>query len=233
MLEWSASNVRVAVVVGSAFTSDADASRAPDFVRHRPVLALDLRAPLAYRSSVVGSIRKAAEHQPVHRLATDLAGVRLVWEVYAEGARRNGLTPHPLALFESIHAHLGAQARFAWAEVGGAAAAAVVLLQTATTVDYYVAGTTERGRETQAGSWLADVEIRAAVARGGRIWNWMASPNQAVADYKKRWGAEEHTYSVRGWTFGDLGDWRGAAPGVLAAEFPGYFVVPYASPVVI
>ena len=60
-----------------------------------------------------------------------------------------------------------------------------------------------------------------------RWWNWMASPNPSVYDFKKRWGGADREYSIRGWILDGGGSLLGLGASRLRALFPGFYVAPY------
>jgi hypothetical protein len=232
MLAWCRDQgVGVACVVGPAFADDPDEAwpRPADFTVRRVVRALDLTRPADYCPSVEGSIKKAERFGPVLRQARSAGEARLVYGLYAGHMRGMGVEPLPWDFFARVFAEgaLRGWARFAWAEVEGEPAAGLILLWHGQVVDYYSVGSTPRGRAAQAGSWLCDRMIREARAAGLRWWNWMASPNPGVYDFKKRWGGADRQYAVRGWLLGDPAPWRARTPAELRALFPGYFVLPY------
>jgi hypothetical protein len=232
VLGWCRGNgVEVACVIGSAFTEDPKLTwpAAPDFCVRRVVRALDLTEPLAYCPSVQGSIKKAERARPVLREAGSAEEARLVFDLYANHMLGMGVEPLCWDFFRRAYAEAGPQrrARFLWAEVGGEPAAGLILMWHGQVVDYFSVGSTPLGRKIQAGSWLCDQQIRAAHAAGVRWWNWMASPNQNVYDFKKRWGGHDYEYPIQGWLLGRRQAWLGLGAARLRALFPGYYIAPY------
>jgi hypothetical protein len=232
LLSWCRQQgVDIACVIGSAFAPEQEDGwpRAADFTIRRAVRALDLSQPPDYAPSVQGSIKKAERFRPRMREANTVAEACLVHGLYADHMRGLGIEPLGWDFFGCALAEAGGQrwVRFLWAEVGGEPAAGLILMWHGRVVDYYSVGNTALGRTTQAGSWLCDQQIRAARAAGMRWWNWMASPNQNVYDFKKRWGGRDHEYAIQGWILNARAPWRQLSPAALRAEFPGYFVLPY------
>jgi hypothetical protein len=223
----AAEDVRVACLIGSPHRSLEDAAalpRPPDYTMVRTTNVLDLRAPLALRPSIVGSIRKAERAAPVHRVATTPTEARAVHDLYAASMQRLGASPHPWRLFEPLLPH----ARFVWAEVDGAMVSGLILLVHREVLEYHSVGNSEAGRQLQTNSWLCLRELEWAARQPGlRWWNWGASPNAAVHDFKRRWGGADRPYSIWGFVLGDVAPWRRLNPQQLAAEFPSYFVLPY------
>jgi len=218
--------VQVATLIGSPYRGEEDAAafpRAPDFHKRRATNVLDLAQPLAPRPSIVGSVRKAERLQPRHRVAASAAEARAVYDLYAASMRRLCVTPHPLALFET----LGDRARFVWAEVAGEMASALILLVHGEVLEYHSVGNSEAGRRLQTNSWLCLRELQWARDQGLRWWNWGASPTPAVHDFKKRWGGRDLTFPIWGFCLSDVSSWRRLTPAELAAAFPSYFVLPY------
>jgi hypothetical protein len=221
--------VHVACLINSPLRDDRAAfPRPPDFAMRRTTNYLDLAA-FAPRPSVEWTVRKVERLGPRHRVAETAAEVRAVYDVYAAHMAALGVTPHPLRLFEGLHARATTDAfpRFSWVEVEGVPVSVTVLLVHREVADYHSVGSTEAGRRLQASSWLCQQEIGWARERGVRWWNWGVSPTAAVHDFKKRWGGEDRWYEVSGWCLGDVGAWRRRSPPELAAAFPSYFVLPY------
>ena len=231
VLEWCrSSRVDVASVVVSPFASCLEGYYPePDFAIRRAVQALDLTEAIAFRHSVWEMIRKAERHALELHEATSVVEARLVYDLYADNMLRMGVTPSPWSFHEALYrrgAGMGI-ASYAWAALQGEPLAALVLTRHGGIVDYFAVGSTERGRQLQANSWLCYHQILAARERGDRWWNWMPSPTQQVHDFKKRWGGREMQQAVIGWRMREAQALRESTRDVLADEFPGYFVMPY------
>jgi hypothetical protein len=233
MLSWCRDHgVEVACVIGSAFQADGPENAwpyAPDFCVRRVVRALDLTEPLAYCPSVLGSIKKAERARPVLHEARSPEDARLVFDLYAGHMRGLAVEPLPWDFFARAYAEAGPRrwTRFVWAEVNAEPAAGLILMWHGAVVDYFSVGSTPQGRAVQAGSWLCAQQIRAARDAGVHWWNWMASPNPSVYDFKKRWGGHDREYAIQGWLLGRRQSWLGLGAARLRALFPGYYVAPY------
>jgi hypothetical protein len=221
--------IAVACLIGSPYLPHAEAPASPpDFEMVRSTNVLDLTAPFEPRPSIEWTVRKAERFSPRHRVAATVGEAHTVWQLYAESMRRLGVAAHPWGLFERLFVPEGAAgARFVWAEIEGQPVSALILLVHREVVDYYCVGNSEAGRRFQTASWLCQREIELARARGARWWNWGVSPSPAVHDFKKRWGGQDRPYAIRGFCPGDPSPWYQLTPPALAAQFPGYFVLPY------
>jgi hypothetical protein len=233
MLDWCRMHeVQIACVVGSAFVGQEDEGAfpiEPDFRMDRVTRTIDLTQPLHFRPSVRNHIKQAQKFNPVLRQATSLEQARYVYEIYAKNMRRMDIEPHDWIVYERLYKLTADKGwtRFSWVEVDGESAAGLISIWRGGIVDYYSVGSTDFGRSIQAVSWLCEQLINEAMTTGARWWNWMASPNKQVYDFKKAWGGMDRQYSVWVWCLGDITSWLRLSPVELSESFPGYFVLPY------
>ncbi|MHC4692177.1 MAG: GNAT family N-acetyltransferase [Planctomycetota bacterium] len=233
MLDWCRMHdVQIACVIGSAFFGQEDDTTfpiEPDFRMDRVIRTIDLTQPLHFRPSVRNHIKQARKFNPVLKQATSLEQARHVYEIYAENMRRMDIEPHDWIMYERLYKLTSDKGwtRFSWAEVDGKSAAGLISIWHGGIVDYFSVGCTEFGRRIQAVSWLCEQLINEAVTNCARWWNWMASPNRQVYDFKKAWGGMDRTYPIWLWCLDSITSFRRFSPVELSAQFPGYFVLPY------
>jgi hypothetical protein len=231
VLDWCrAEDVGLACVISSAFGGAEEGWPTPPvFVGRRTVRAIDLTEPPAYNLRVRRSIQKALRCEPVLREAATMTEARIVCDLHVGAMQAIGATPLSWDVIGRLFAVAapGRLARFVWAEVDGEPAASLVLTWHGSIVDYYCVGSSPRGRAAQAGSWLCDQLIRQARDEGKRWWNWMASPNEHVYEFKRQWGGQDLSYTLQGWAPGGLGAYLALGASRLKELFPGYYVLPY------
>lgn len=223
--------INVCVFIAPPFAAAADndckVARPADFSAVRPTQVLDLAQPLRLHHAAREAVRKAQKANPSAHVAQTHSEAHAVWQLYAHSMAQLNIKPRPWGLYERLFAESPSQVRFVWSEINGEPTSGLLLLNHSDVVDYHFVGNTPLGRACQTNSWLCLHELQLAQTRGARWWHWGSSPTPAVADFKRRFGGSETTYSLRGYCTGSVSAWRKLSPAALAAHFPDYYVLPY------
>ena len=224
----AADDIRVCVFIAPPCGATPPALPAADFAIHRATHVLDLHQPLVLHHAAREALRRSLKVQPTLHVAHTEAEAQGVWQLYADSMAQLNVHARPWPFYARLWHAAPGDVRFVWSEVAGEATSGLLLLTHNDVVDYHFVGNTAAGRQHQTNTWLCVQELERAQQRGARWWNWGASPTPAVADFKKRFGGSDIPYTLRGYCTGDVAHWRTLTPAALAAQFPDYFVLPYA-----
>jgi lipid II:glycine glycyltransferase (peptidoglycan interpeptide bridge formation enzyme) len=115
------------------------------------------------------------------------------------------------------------------AERGGEPLAALLTFEAATTVEYVMPVVIESARTLQPTAAIIAAAMAEASSRGCTRWNWGGTwlTQEGVYRFKKKWGADERRYRYYVTVNDESVRARSAAD--LAAAYPWYFTLPYAS----
>lgn len=136
----------------------------------------------------------------------------------------------PASFFASLQVMTaGRDWRLHVAERAGQPVAALLTFEAATTVEYVMPVVIESARTLQPTAAILGAAMADAAARGFTRWNWGGTwlTQEGVYRFKRKWGADERRYQYY-ITLNDL-TLRARTAADLAAAYPWYFTLPYAS----
>jgi hypothetical protein len=151
-----------------------------------------------FDSSRRRNIQKATALGPDISVEMGAKALKFLVDSHAEGMREIGGRAKPPVVFENLVDCLASsEVRLATARFDGTRVAALLTLRFGQTVEYFTPTVLKEYRDTQVLSLLIYQEMLAAQEDGFSVWNWGGTwhSQQGVYEFKKRWGAEELTYS--------------------------------------
>jgi len=184
--------------------------------------------PAGIESSARRNIQKAkAEGVTVRE---DYAALPFLEATHRENMAAIGGRAKPASFFASLQVMTaGRDWRLHVAERQGQPLAALLTFEAATTVEYVMPVVIESARTLQPTAAILAAAMTDAAARGFTRWNWGGTwlTQEGVYRFKKKWGADERRYRY----YITLNDpaLRTRTAADLAAAYPWYFTLPYAS----
>ena len=184
--------------------------------------------PAGIESSARRNIQKArAEGVTVRE---DHTALPFLEATHRENMAAIGGRAKPAAFFASLHEMTaGRDWRLHVAERHGQPLAALLTFEAAKTVEYVMPVVIEPARTLQPTAAILAAAMTGAAARGFTRWNWGGTwlTQEGVYRFKKKWGAGERRYHY----YITLNDpaLRAHTAADLAAAYPWYFTLPYAS----
>lgn len=184
--------------------------------------------PAGIESSARRNIHKArAEGVTVRE---DLTALPFLETTHRENMAAIGGRAKPPAFFASLQEMTaGRDWRLHVAERAGQPLAALLTFEAAKTVEYVMPVVIESARTLQPTAAILAAAMADAAARGFTRWNWGGTwlTQEGVYRFKKKWGADERRYQY----YITLNDpaLRARTAADLAAAYPWYFTLPYAS----
>lgn len=184
--------------------------------------------PAGIEASARRNIQKAkAEGVTVRE---DAAALPFLEATHRENMAAIGGRAKPASFFASLPVMTaGRDWRLHVAERQGQPLAALLTFEAAKTVEYVMPVVIESARTLQPTAAILAQAMTDAAARGFTRWNWGGTwlTQEGVYRFKKKWGAEERRYHY----YIALNDpaLRTRTAADLAAAYPWYFTLPYAS----
>ncbi len=136
------------------------------------------------------------------------------------------------AFFRAIGRHFvaGTDFKVYTARYHSQVAAALLVFFSGTCVEYFTPATRLAAREVQPSAALLVRAMQDAARRGYRLWNWGGSwvSQEGVARFKGKWGGSSQPYKYL--TRINATDLLRLAPAELLAEYPNFYVYPFAAP---
>ena len=184
--------------------------------------------PAGIEASARRNIQKAkAEGVTVRE---DAAALPFLEATHRENMAAIGGRAKPASFFASLQVMTaGRDWRLHVAERHGQPLAALLTFEAAKTVEYVMPVVIESARALQPTAAILAAAMTDAAARGFTRWNWGGTwlTQEGVYRFKKKWGADERRYRY----YITLNDatLRSRTAADLAAAYPWYFTLPYAS----
>lgn len=225
---WAAYAVKAAPPIGVYRPGELPADRTVE----REILFTDLRNRKPPSSSLRWDIKKALKNGITVEAGGDEESVWEFFEIYREDMKRKGTWARDSRFFNLMLSDLvpSGRALFVSArDAGGRVVGGIVFCMGRGIADYAIQAASPEGRLLQANSLLISRSMEILAERGCRVWNWLASPNEGVHRFKKKWSTSEGRMSVR-WRKVDEGrfeDLRGMGREWIEERFRWYYAVPY------
>ena len=184
--------------------------------------------PAGIESSARRNIQKArAEGVTVRE---DQGALPFLEATHRENLAAIGGRAKPASFFSSLQVMTaGRDWRLHVAERQGQPLAALLTFEAAKTVEYAMPVVVESARTLQPTAAILAAAMADAAARGFTRWNWGGTwlSQEGVYRFKKKWGADERRY--RYYTTLNDASLSSRTAAELAAAYPWYFTLPYAS----
>jgi hypothetical protein len=184
--------------------------------------------PAGIESSARRNVQKARTEGVTVREAAD--ALSFLEATHRENMAAIGGRAKPASFFSALGVMTaGRDWRLHVAERQGRPLAALLTFEAAKTVEYVMPVVVESARTLQPTAAILAAAMADAAARGFTRWNWGGTwlTQEGVYRFKKKWGADERRYRY----YITLNDatWRSRTAVDLAAAYPWYFTLPYAS----
>ncbi len=184
--------------------------------------------PGSIESSARRNIQKARSEGVTVREAAE--ALPFLEATHRENMAAIGGRAKPASFFTGLREMTaGRDWRLHLAERQGEPLAALLTFEAATTVEYVMPVVVEAARTLQPTAAILATAMTDASARGFTRWNWGGTwlTQEGVYRFKKKWGADERRYRY----FITLNDpsLKQHSAAALAAAYPWYFTLPYAS----
>lgn len=184
--------------------------------------------PAGIESSARRNIQKArAEGVTVRE---DDTALPFLEATHRENMAAIGGRAKPASFFASLREMTaGRDWRLHLAERAGQPLAALLTFEAAKTVEYVMPVVIESARTLQPTAAILAAAMTDAAARGFTRWNWGGTwlTQEGVYRFKKKWGAAERRYQY--YITLNAAALRAHTAADLAAAYPWYFTLPYAS----
>lgn len=224
---WAACTIKMPPPTGH-FQAEIEA----DYRLEREILLTDLccRPPLP--SSIQWDVNKALKHGIRAEIEQNEAALWEFYAIYKEEMTGRGAWVREKRFFELLATELMPAEKALLIAARGATGEALggILLGLGNGIaDYTIQAASATGRAWQANSLLIARSMEILAAKGFRLWNWYASPNDGVQRFKKKWSTSAGTMRVH-WKALDrekVDMLKSRGREWLAAHFPWYYVLPF------